>query len=131
MFGREYAVVIRPGSRGLVLHTLFFAHEVRMEEESPADLGMVDEKELELAKMLPVRGIEGDGRVDGPSELDRGIGIVDFTILPHFKREKYRPALDRAIEQYGLTYSLVPLKDNQAVIVEGVNRILFETSDAE
>lgn len=50
MFGREYAVVIRPGSRGLVLHTLFFAHEVRMEEESPADLGMVDEKELELAK---------------------------------------------------------------------------------
>jgi DNA end-binding protein Ku len=52
MYGREYAVVIRPGSRGLVLHTLFFAHEVRVQEESPADLGLVNEKELELAKML-------------------------------------------------------------------------------
>ncbi len=52
MYGREYAVVLRPGSRGLVLHTLFFANEVRVNEESPADLGLVDEKELELAKML-------------------------------------------------------------------------------
>lgn len=52
IYGREYAVVLRPGSRGLVLHTLFFANEVRVQEESPADLGLVDEKELELAKML-------------------------------------------------------------------------------
>lgn len=52
MRGSEYAVCIRPGSRGLVLHTLFFANEVRVEEEAPADLGMVNEKELELAKML-------------------------------------------------------------------------------
>ena len=33
MYGREYAVVLRPGSRGLVLHTLFFANEVRVQEE--------------------------------------------------------------------------------------------------
>jgi DNA end-binding protein Ku len=52
MRGSEYAVCIRPGSRGLVLHTLFFANEVRVEEEVPADLGTVNEKELELAKML-------------------------------------------------------------------------------
>ena len=52
MYGREYAVVLRPGSRGLMLHTLFFANEVRVQEESPADLGLVDDKELELAKML-------------------------------------------------------------------------------
>jgi DNA end-binding protein Ku len=52
MYGREYAVVIRPGSRGLVLHTLFYANEVRVNEEAPADLGLVDRKELELAKML-------------------------------------------------------------------------------
>ena len=52
MYGREYAVCIRPGGRGLVLHTLFFANEVRVAEEAPADLGLVDTKELELAKML-------------------------------------------------------------------------------
>jgi len=28
MYGREYAVCIRPGSRGLVLHTLFYGDEV-------------------------------------------------------------------------------------------------------
>ena len=43
---------MRWGSRGLVLDTLFFANEMRVEEESPADLGLVDDKELELAKML-------------------------------------------------------------------------------
>jgi DNA end-binding protein Ku len=54
MYGREHAVCIRPGGRGLglVLHTLFFGHEVRVYEEAPADLGLVDHKELELAKML-------------------------------------------------------------------------------
>ncbi len=52
MYGREYAVCIRPGSHGLVLHTLFFANEVRLADEAPADLGLVDAKELELAKML-------------------------------------------------------------------------------
>jgi hypothetical protein len=42
MRGREHAVVIRPGSCGLVLHTLFYAGEVRIEDEFPADLGLVE-----------------------------------------------------------------------------------------
>jgi hypothetical protein len=52
MYGREYAVCIRPGTRGLVLHTLFYGDEVRVADEAPADLGLVGEKALELAKML-------------------------------------------------------------------------------
>lgn len=50
--GREHPVVIRPGTCGPVLHTLYFPDEVRIEDQVPTDLSLVDERELELAKML-------------------------------------------------------------------------------
>lgn len=52
MHGREHATVIRPGRRGLVAHTLFYANEVRADEEPAADDGLVNPKELELAKLF-------------------------------------------------------------------------------
>jgi DNA end-binding protein Ku len=56
MHGREHAVVIRSGKQGLTLHTLFYANEVRSDEEwgGSAD---VAPKELELATML-IRAME-------------------------------------------------------------------------
>jgi DNA end-binding protein Ku len=52
MHGREHATVIRPGRRGLILHTLFYAGEVRAAEEYGSDPNVVTTKELELAKLL-------------------------------------------------------------------------------
>jgi DNA end-binding protein Ku len=52
MHGREHVAVIRPGRRGLILHTIFYAKEVRSEGEYTADSGLVGTKERELAKML-------------------------------------------------------------------------------
>jgi DNA end-binding protein Ku len=52
MHGREHATVIRPGRRGLILHTLFYAKEVRAEEEYTSDPELVNPKELELAKLF-------------------------------------------------------------------------------
>jgi len=52
MHGREHATVIRPGRRGLIVHTLFYEKEVRAEEEFRTDAGLVNAKELELAKSL-------------------------------------------------------------------------------
>jgi len=52
MHGREHATVIRPGRRGLILHTLFNENEVRADEEYQTDAMQVDAKELELAKTL-------------------------------------------------------------------------------
>ena len=49
MHGREHATVVRSGRQGLILHTLFFANEVRADEEFRAD-GEVSAKELDLAK---------------------------------------------------------------------------------
>jgi DNA end-binding protein Ku len=52
MHNREHVVVLRPGKTGIIAHTMFFASEVRAEEEYRADASAVGEKELELAERL-------------------------------------------------------------------------------
>ncbi len=52
MHSREHVVVVRPGKKGLLAHTMFFASEVRADEEFRADIDDVSKKELELAQTL-------------------------------------------------------------------------------
>ena len=52
MHRREHVMILRPGKRGIITHTLFYPDEVRSIQEFRTDLGMVIEKELRLAKML-------------------------------------------------------------------------------
>jgi DNA end-binding protein Ku len=52
MHSREHVVVLRPGKHGLLAHTMFFANEVRADDEYHADLSAVSDKELKLAETL-------------------------------------------------------------------------------
>jgi DNA end-binding protein Ku len=52
MHSREHVVLLRPGKRGLIAHTMFFSSEVRGDEEFRADLEAVTAKELGLAETL-------------------------------------------------------------------------------
>jgi DNA end-binding protein Ku len=52
MHGREHPALIRAGTRGLILHTLFHINEVRLEEEHPAAVNLAEQKELDLATKL-------------------------------------------------------------------------------
>lgn len=52
MHGREHVVVLRPGKSGILAHTMFFASEVRGDEEYRADTAVVTDKELGLAQTL-------------------------------------------------------------------------------
>lgn len=52
MHSREHVVVLRSGKTGIVAHTMFFANEVRAEEEYRADTSLVAQKELTLAETL-------------------------------------------------------------------------------
>jgi DNA end-binding protein Ku len=52
MHGREHVVVLRPGKFGVLAHTMFFASEVRADEEYHADVSSIGKKELELAQTL-------------------------------------------------------------------------------
>ncbi len=49
---REYTVLIRCGPRGLMLHTMFYADELRQEQAFRAEPRLVSDRELELAKNL-------------------------------------------------------------------------------
>ncbi len=52
MHNREHIVILRPGARGILLHTMYYVDEIRQVEEFRTDTGKVQEKELGLAKML-------------------------------------------------------------------------------
>lgn len=52
MHSREHVVVLRPGKTGILAHTMFFANEVRADEEYRADTSLVAQKELTLAETL-------------------------------------------------------------------------------
>jgi DNA end-binding protein Ku len=52
MHGREHVVVLRPGKKGMLVHTMFFTNEVRADEEYVANTKAVAEKELTLAETL-------------------------------------------------------------------------------
>ena len=52
MHNREHVVLLRPGKSGLVMHTMFYADEVRQMDEFRTDTSLVKEKELELASLL-------------------------------------------------------------------------------
>ncbi|HKW98637.1 MAG TPA: Ku protein [Bryobacteraceae bacterium] len=52
MHNREHIVILRPGNKGVLLHTMFYADELRQVEEFRTDTSQVKEKELNLAKML-------------------------------------------------------------------------------
>jgi len=52
MHHRERVVVLRPGKKGMLAHTMFYATEVRSIDEHRADTNAVTDKELNLARTL-------------------------------------------------------------------------------
>jgi len=52
MHNREHIVIFRPGASGLMMHTMYFANEVRKVEEFRTDTSLVKEQEEKLAEML-------------------------------------------------------------------------------
>ena len=52
MHNREHIVILRPGERGILLHTMYYPDEIRQVEEFRTDTSLVKGKELELAASL-------------------------------------------------------------------------------
>jgi DNA end-binding protein Ku len=59
MHNREHIIILRPGEKGILSHTMYFADEIRHVEEFRTDTSLVKEKELEMAKML-ISSLEAD-----------------------------------------------------------------------
>ena len=52
MHNREHIVILRPGLNGVLLHTMYYSHEIRKVDEFRTDLSLVKDKELALAQSL-------------------------------------------------------------------------------
>ncbi len=52
MHNREHIAIFRPGASGLLMHTMYFTHEVRKVEEFRTDVSLVKEQEVKLAESL-------------------------------------------------------------------------------
>jgi DNA end-binding protein Ku len=52
MHNREHVVILRPGQNGVLMHTMYYQHEIRQVDEFRTDLSLVKEKELALATSL-------------------------------------------------------------------------------
>src|ERR1700691_6031524 len=59
MHNREHVVILRSGANGVLLHTMYYNHEIRKVDEFRTDLNLVKEKELALATSL-VEALAGD-----------------------------------------------------------------------
>src|ERR1022692_515733 len=59
MHNREHIVILRPGKNGVLLHTMYFSHEIRKVDEFRTDLSLVKDKELALASSL-IEALAGD-----------------------------------------------------------------------
>jgi DNA end-binding protein Ku len=52
MHSREHIVILRPSERGIMLHTMYYADEIRDVAEFTPHRNLVNDKELKLAKTL-------------------------------------------------------------------------------
>jgi DNA end-binding protein Ku len=52
MHNREHIVILRPGQNGVLMHTMYYSHEIRKIDEFRTDLSLVKDKELALASSL-------------------------------------------------------------------------------
>ncbi len=100
MHSREHVVVLRPGKRGMLAHTMFFASEVRADEEYRAETSAVAEKELKLAETL--------------------IQSLSTSFEPEKYRDKYRERLESMIAKKveGQPVSTVETVSRPAAVVD-------------
>jgi len=52
MHQREHIVIVRPGSQGMTLHTMFYSNEIRAAEAVPSDKIELKDQERKLAEQL-------------------------------------------------------------------------------
>jgi DNA end-binding protein Ku len=100
MHRREHVVVVRPGPRGVLVHTLYYEQEIRKDQEYKANTDLVTPKELELATML-VQALAGH---------------FDASKYHDTYREKLEALIDARMK--GKTAAAAPEKPRKAQVVD-------------
>jgi len=78
MHNREHIIILRPGPKGILSHTMYYQDEIRQVDEFRTDTSLVKDKELDLAKML--------------------VSSLEAEFEPQKYRDAYRDNLQKMIE---------------------------------
>lgn len=64
----------------------------------------------------PMKYLDDSSYITKSTE-NKGLGIIEYVILPHFDNKKYDSYYKKLIKEYKDKYDLKPLNDNQAIII--------------
>lgn len=64
----------------------------------------------------PIKGLDDPSAAPKLTSM-HGLGLTSFLVLPHYGKEKYLAKYNQIISQYEKEFVLVPLRDDEAVIV--------------
>lgn len=59
----------------------------------------------------------------------KGFNLVNFVVLPHFGKQKYGASHKHIVKRYGSSYTLVPLKDTQALFIHDEQYQFIDSAD--
>ncbi len=124
MHGREHVVVIRPGEKGLLAHTMFYRNEIHAESEFDAGSSELAPKELELASTF-VKAIAGPF---APEEFkDTHQGRLEKAIAGKVAEDRVSTAR-AASDGAGVTGNV---RDNKTIdIMDALRRSIAQTAGA-
>jgi DNA end-binding protein Ku len=100
MHNREHIVVLRPGKNGMILHTMYYPDEVRATDEFRTNRGLVQDRELLMAKSL----IQALAAPFEPTKYSDGY------------REKVRAMIDAKIQ--GEEVVAAPVEQEMAPVID-------------
>lgn len=55
-----------------------------------------------------------------------GLGLVDFVVIPHYEKEKYKEKQDKILKEFSDKFKIQTLTDNQTILVEDDNYKIIE-----
>jgi DNA end-binding protein Ku len=107
MHGREHIVILRPTTRGMVLHTMYYESELRKANEPKAPSVKFEKKEVELARKL--------------------IETLAAPFEPKKFHDEYRQNVERLIETKRRGRKVVPIRQPKTAPVTDLMKALQES----
>lgn len=131
MHNREHIVIVRPGNQGILLHTMYYADEIRKVDEFRTDTTLVKEKELDLARTLVESlSAEFDPQEFKDSYRENLRSMIDAKLRGEEVVEAPTPAAAKVVDiMEALKQSLAMAKKPPAAVTE-MRRPSAQTTEA-
>ncbi len=74
----------------------------------------------------PIKFLDDPAKAPGLKSFE-GLGLIDFVVMPHYGKEKYKEKYEKTMREFtDKGFKLIPITDEQSIIVEGDNYRILE-----